>query len=105
MNFPRMNHDDYISDIINVFFSLPDQFSSEDEYRFFKHGPGTIQLGKAAIKEVIVGYAMNNANKTDLIRTVNESLPDADILESELNQDTGEVTIRPLSSLRLENFE
>lgn len=95
MNFPALNPDDYIEDIMNIFFSLPERYKNEDEYRFFKAIPGVIQMPKTSIKEVVIGYAMNNEKRQELVETVFASLPEAVILQSHLDETTGRITVSP----------
>ncbi len=95
MKFPRLDQD-YVPDIINIFFSLPEEHKREDEYRFFKHNRGAIQLPKESIQEVIIGYAMSEENRADFIGTVQRSLPNAMLLQSNIDNETGQISVSPL---------
>jgi hypothetical protein len=77
-----------IGNMLNVIFSLPEIFASEDEYRFFKMNIKDKQatIGVDSIQEIILGHAISVADKKEIIEITTARFPAALILQAQIQK-------------------
>lgn len=76
-----------IDDMLKVIFSLPDFFSSENEYRLFKMDIKDRQakISQESIEEIILGTYILKKDKDQIIAVSKEKFPHAVILQAKFN--------------------
>lgn len=94
--YPSLNSSDYSEDMFKIILSIPENLKHEEEYRFIKPFPGSTEVPKEVITEVILGYNMQDNVKNELVKIVDDNLPNALILESIFDSTNSNITVRAL---------
>ena len=87
-----------IGNMLNVIFSLPEMFASENEYRFFKMNIKDKQakIGVDSIQEIILGHAISVADKKEIIEISTVRFPAALILQAQIEKGETRLTFEKI---------
>jgi len=83
---------------IQRLFTKSRHWAYEKEYRFIKADSAgtTIELNNEAIKEIILGLKMSEADMNEILKLKNNKYPNAKIYKCELSKSEFKVDIKPL---------
>ncbi len=93
-----LTEEEGVLNMLTVVFSLPDMFAEEKEYRLFKMNitKREAEIGKECIEEIILGNAISEKDKTEILEVANKRFPLAVILQSEFDTLTNKFSFQKL---------